>query len=54
MHASVQSRKNTTQQIFDILTPNNMCTTRVLNESAYIDIHRKVRAWNRVIKMETT
>ena len=37
--------KNAAQQNLDILTRNNMCTTRVLNNSAcYIDIHRKVRA----------
>ena len=55
MYAWVQPRKNAAQQNVDILTRNNMCTTRVLNNSAYyIDIHRKVRAWNCVIKMETT
>ena len=55
MHAWVQPRKNAAQQNLDILTRNNMCTTRVLNNSAcYIDIHRKVCACNRVIKMETT
>ena len=45
MHAWVQPPKNAAEhaQHFEILTRNNMCTTRVVNKSAcYIDIHKKM------------